>query len=686
MLLATAVTAREYQRPLAVDSIDDVEALAAQGELDTATAALLMELLADPLDLNRAGAETLYQIPALSRGQARAIVAHRRRHGPFAALDDLTAVAGLRGLDLEYLRPWLTVRRPPWHRGIRGRARLAAIARRGYAAPQAGEALPPGQSYLQWEAWRGSQWGGGGVVSYRQQAEAFYDPGRGYLVSTGSENRAALDSLYFYRHGERWRGVGGNYTMGFGQQLTFDTSGRRHPDGWYLQRAVQTDLLGDDIRPPQTLFGGAASWRDPNRRLAVDAFVSHRARDAYQYDLRYGPDPWIEPALGACDSPGREREDFVCGDDGRWYSTRVFDAARDGQTHDYLTLNDAFTETLAGGRAALAFSENLRWSLIGYHGAAIMNMDVPELRFSPSAAYPQRTRFGAVGLAMDGQWDDLALAAELSRSDNGAWAAYGETSLNPSPYGDLALALRYFSARFDNPYTRARAARDETQGLAQRNEAGLRLEGNLGHPTGWAWGNVVDFWTAPYEWRQGRWQRRNGPVHVHWRQRLGLPPHGAGRVTLYSEWTDKDLGRGGRDESYDGEAAAGERRKAGLLWRLPWDMPRMSLDYWRSWEDVAGVTHRFDHEQQLRLRLQWQPRPRTRVGATATRRFQPLSGEHGVAYSRAAPARQLRLDLNQRLHARLDLALRYANVVYQDPRPDRYARYHLFRLRLSSEF
>lgn len=46
------------------------------------------------LDLNRAAVEELALLPGLGRTRAEAIVLHRIRHGPFAAVDELVRVDG----------------------------------------------------------------------------------------------------------------------------------------------------------------------------------------------------------------------------------------------------------------------------------------------------------------------------------------------------------------------------------------------------------------------------------------------------------------------------------------------------------------------------------------------------------------------------------------------------------------
>lgn len=61
------------------------------------------------LDLNRDTEERLAAHPYLSRREARAIVAYRERHGPYARLDDIGRVAPISAETVERLRPYARV-------------------------------------------------------------------------------------------------------------------------------------------------------------------------------------------------------------------------------------------------------------------------------------------------------------------------------------------------------------------------------------------------------------------------------------------------------------------------------------------------------------------------------------------------------------------------------------------------
>ncbi|HSL74643.1 MAG TPA: ComEA family DNA-binding protein [Ilumatobacteraceae bacterium] len=63
---------------------------------------------AAPLDVNRATAEQLDELPGVGPATADAIVAERDRHGPFVDVDDLLRVPGIGPAKLEALRDSVT--------------------------------------------------------------------------------------------------------------------------------------------------------------------------------------------------------------------------------------------------------------------------------------------------------------------------------------------------------------------------------------------------------------------------------------------------------------------------------------------------------------------------------------------------------------------------------------------------
>ncbi len=67
---------------------------------------------AAPLDLNKASAAQLAQLPGIGAATAKAIVQFREKSGPFERVEDLLAIRGISARKLAQIRPYVTVSKP----------------------------------------------------------------------------------------------------------------------------------------------------------------------------------------------------------------------------------------------------------------------------------------------------------------------------------------------------------------------------------------------------------------------------------------------------------------------------------------------------------------------------------------------------------------------------------------------
>lgn len=84
---------------------DSAATAAAATDPDPAAAALI--------DLNTASGPQLETLPGIGPARAKAILAHRQQHGPFAAAEELTAVSGIGSGIYQNLQPLITVADAP---------------------------------------------------------------------------------------------------------------------------------------------------------------------------------------------------------------------------------------------------------------------------------------------------------------------------------------------------------------------------------------------------------------------------------------------------------------------------------------------------------------------------------------------------------------------------------------------
>ena len=69
----------------------------------------LLDLAAEPLNVNRASVDELLMVPGMTMGLAGAVVSHREEVKPFASIEELTAVRGVGPATLERFAPYLSV-------------------------------------------------------------------------------------------------------------------------------------------------------------------------------------------------------------------------------------------------------------------------------------------------------------------------------------------------------------------------------------------------------------------------------------------------------------------------------------------------------------------------------------------------------------------------------------------------
>lgn len=530
---------REYEIATPPPSEDEVYERYADGDISAETADVFLQLLQYPLDLNRASADDLYALPGVTRDQAEAIVAGRAT-GPYTQVADIQPVAGLAPEMWQRLRPYITVASAPLR--LPTELTLLSVLRVEDGAVVAGP-----RGYMRARTRRGDYAEAGAVVTYRDHVSAGYDPAQGALIASAAQDQARLETVYASLHGRQWSAIAGNFTAGFGAGLTFNNTVARAADGWYRPASARVSLDAASVDPPRGLFGlaltrTAASWQ-------ITGFISHRNREIYQYDLRYGPDPWHALYDAGCDRAGTEQDGYTCGEDGRWYATRLLDAAS-AQNMTYMTLDDAYRETLAGGditvRAGAA-----RVGLTAYAARIDFALAAPEARFAPAARNPDRPRFGALGLHVAQRLAACDLAAEYTRTHAGGNGYYARCLRRFRGQGELELAARWYDADFDNPHARAESAPDEVEGAAARNERGVRAQW-LHTPGRWRTVSMIELWDHPYMQIDGVWLRDEGAaLWTSLAQRVGLALNGTDALSLAAAYRN----------AYDTGAAADEKVK-----------------------------------------------------------------------------------------------------------------------------
>lgn len=712
------VHAKDYGVRISVQSASELYALVESGDLDAESVDILVALIARPLDLNRADERMLIDLPGITYELARAIIEVRGR-APFTSVDELGGVPGMTPSLLADVRPFVQVTdergegsRLPW--GIGGVAEAGSVLRKGFVAPwdetarQAstveGEIERGAQGYLKLAATGVTYYGAGLLATYRARTRAAWDESMGQLVSPGPGSHLDLERAYVFGSQASTSFILGSYNVGFGEGLVFDTTGRELPHGWVEDVGVLTDFEVGGVAPRRALWGGAVTLEALSLGVAwidATAFVSYANNDVYQYDFNYGLDDGGGTA--SCTTDGDCPDGYTCGDDQVCRSSRVYDQDDDSIAFRYVTLEDAYREALGGGHVTLHFDEAMSIGLTGYAARADFSVaEEADANFSFSARMPREASFGVVGANARLDLGRVEFGAEAGMMLAGGLGLLLRSIVTVGERTELAFSARSYSPDFENPHGSPQAARDEAFGLSARNERGLKVELDTRPWIGVESVTVADVWTNPYapviDADGLRWVPRDEALwDLSLSQRLTLRPTSSESVGLVLSFDDKDLARGGREQTYelgDGcsldnpdECGAGEKRRAQLTLgseRLRWLEATLTVQ--RTWQDTAALDDDFDRELQTRLRLTVRPIAGTRIVAYGVYWSHNVPDTSEATSDREEPAVTAWLELEQKLGELFSLTARYGVVHYRDDRPERWADYHVAKAVLEAKF
>ncbi len=582
-----SATSYDYGLPIHVSSEEDIYELYATGELTEEETQRLVTLFNSKLDLNRASAEALYNLPDVTMDLAEAIVTYREEVGYFRNFDQVAEVPGMTQAILEEIEPFARVR-------FRIRLKLPATGsvktRVAYEFGNRPEQVDPDDPPSLGASYRPSELGldtlpsayvrvrasdgervetgllasvGEGIVSF-----TFDEASMAYWVDWGRP-LLELNKAYLFLHRGDWDIIAGNYGAGFGERLVFDETRRLNPDGLYIDDEINGTT---EFSTPQRLFGVGVTYRGIElgpTAVEVTGFLSREAMDVFQYNLV------LEPREGTDDE-----------------STVVHLGELKLMQQ---TIPGAYTEQLAGGHVTARLDERNYVGVTGYYSQVFLPYtDVP---FHLSYGAPSdRNRFGAVGLDFGAELWQVQLNGEGALMDNGAGAVYLQSILDLEQ-GEVLGSFRAYGQEFDNPHSRGFADADVYERERDRDETGFYLRG-LYRITPWlrVRGSV------------NRWYRPSQDVNrLALTGRLSVLPSRTWDVALYGTWKDKNLSVGGRTRCYQGDR--------GECWEdVPVDQQVTDSSFEQEYTGtVLESSEGNGARAQLMIRVKTTALPRTRV-------------------------------------------------------------------------
>ena len=729
------LAAREYEVEIRVESIEDIYELERLGELEGDDVSTLAALFENPLNVNRADRNLLYDLPGITLALADAIVAWRAEHGNFTSIAALGDVPGMTPDLVAMVTPFVSVGGAADLPGaatsdFHGVAKMGSIWRQGFARDESQidwiRELDPGpQSFLKIGASGFTYLAAGAQLSYRRRTDVSWDNSIGYLVSDGPGNQFDLDTVFLRGGYGPWSVVLGSYTVGFGERLTFDSTTRTLPNGLSDPRDLQDDQEKGLVKPSNSQFGIAAALSGAeigNAWLDATVFGSYVRDDLYQYDFNYGLD--AASGTNACDTDGDCPAGYSCGEDLRCHSTRIYNASDPSVSYLYLTMADAYEEKLVGANVTVHFDERSQVGVTGYGSwTEVLVAQDAEGEFSHSARLPRHSPFGAVGVNGSFGIGDFEIAGEYTRTLREGNGAFVRATYEPGPFLELNTAFRYYDSRFENPHGRGKAQRDELLGLAARNEVGGSLDATVKPISRLRFVTKLDLWTNPElpvyqtDGSVDFVDKENPPLDLMLVERVQLDITSKEDAAVSFSYKNKDVGHNSRTEYYDrgdycdeglslAQCGRGERRRLQL--RVATDRiphTRVWVSYTASWEDQNRLAEAsrlkpeesrtpddyvFDFSQQLRLHGTVSAWPGGRVTANVGFWIHdpapPKDNPYLVVISdRDEPALNAYLELRQKIGSIFTVWARYGVLNYDDESLGRYPWYHLMKLVLEAK-
>ena len=579
LLLVVPAGAREYRVPILVDTEDDILELYYADDITTEERDLLLRLLADPLDINEASRNELYDLPDLTYDLVDEIIAARSEKR-FSRVSNLKKVPGITAHIYRQIQPFVkhvSLRKKPKKgapKDLKGTFRYQVVDRikegdtklpemalrgraQGFEGFKAGFAMvlengvgavswrdayagdlpadlwkvkyPTGQ--LQCDTGTGPYNCGSGDV----QNAVFEDkPLDRYLVTDGEHYRVPWPKIYVSAERGRWRLVAGSYKIGFGQRLVLDNTGRDKPHGFVGDNTTYTSE--DGVRMSPDFMGLAGSYDiglGEGLSLEVSPFFSWWRYDTYQINLNH--------------------EDELTGERESYTTVSKVGGTPYYRKHYFVTYPQAYDELVGGGNVSFKWGSRSHVGITGFGSMVGFNLEDEDTVFSPSSGYPvDRTRFAAFGLdAAVEVGADATIYGEVASTEqfsSDAMAATLRAVWERKPL-EIDFSARYLGDDYDNPHARGISMSDQWMGSADRGEAGFRLDAS------WKVAKWLRLRLGEDVWRAARWNDPSPTVanpeeKTHfWRNETYLRvdgyPFDWWAMGVYGLYRDNDLGAAG---------------------------------------------------------------------------------------------------------------------------------------------
>ena len=486
----------QYETFVSIDAEEDLYDLLVTSQISEASFEALLELYQTRVELNRASREALYRLPNLEYADVDRIIAPVAEHGPIRSVDELHEAGVLDARVAASLTAFVLL-----HPAREGRVGASGFLRAQLRWSGRHDRLPPSAALQARVLATGRlDAGAAAVLTRNQTGRVRWDPVRGGLSVEPERARFVLPKAYVAWNAERWLLLAGTYRIGFGQRLTFDVTNQVSPNGAFGDYELRRDNeLGLRCRRSPGELPASPCQTAPARRVTPDFAWTNRLTGLALGVKRAAMGPgWLQAYVWGSFQLHRVQQSEVflaarCpdprrNDDERCRAPQVF--VREGSelapapAISSSSLRAVLGEGLGGAHVQYFWKPRVLLGATGYAAVPKWRVEGAALDFQESARRPFGGAFGAVGVHAavgSGRHD---LFAELGRSfdrqagGGGGHAAFVR-SVTELRIGELEASARVYGAKYANPYGRPVSAADELDGLAARDEAGLRVRSTM---------------------------------------------------------------------------------------------------------------------------------------------------------------------------------------------------------------
>ena len=410
--LVIVLYADSFELPLymTIHNADDIYQLLEDEFITEDVAEWLLELIENPIELNKADVDELLMVPSITQAEAEAIVNQRKQLRGFKRWSDLSRVQGFDRARLRQLESFAYIRPPLDRFDGKSELSLSEIANDGksYYSRMLVRADVDERFFF-------------GLSSRREDDEVYrWDKG---VVTDPPGWRA--DKLYAL-----WRGKGlvnqvilGNYSAGFGAGLVFNDAHRLTPKGIYTDDTISLNRQrGVALALSWKPLGRGAGLSSPKGVSKPTKRIETIQQTIFFSDLDY---PVVLPPQTT----------------GLKWQRRV---------------KDVYAEKLLGTDISFQLPYNSDLGFTWYRSSIDKHLNTQFTNL------PNREQWSAYGLHFRTSANGFYLRGEASQTINAGRALYLELS-KKLQFANFLASFRRYDVDFDNPHSHGFADADDSR-------------------------------------------------------------------------------------------------------------------------------------------------------------------------------------------------------------------------------